>query len=158
MTTVERHTMTTTVAYADVAGLAGTDLGSTDWLEITQDRVDRFADATDDHQWIHVDPERAKDGPFGAPIAHGFLTLSLAVKFWTELLDVTGVTTKVNYGLDKVRFVSPVKVGARVRMSAVVADVAEVPGGYQLTVDQTIELEGAPKPAVIARGLYRFYA
>ena len=150
--------MTTTVAYADVAGLAGTDLGSTDWLEITQDRVDRFADATDDHQWIHVDPERAKDGPFGAPIAHGFLTLSLAVKFWTELLDVTGVTTKVNYGLDKVRFVSPVKVGARVRMSAVVADVAEVPGGYQLTVDQTIELEGAPKPAVIARGLYRFYA
>jgi acyl dehydratase len=150
--------MTTTVAYADVAGLAGTDLGSTDWLEITQDRVDRFADATDDHQWIHVDPKRAKDGPFGAPIAHGFLTLSLAVKFWTELLDVTGVTTKVNYGLDKVRFVSPVKVGARVRMSAVVAEVAEVPGGYQLTVDQTIELEGAPKPAVIARGLYRFYA
>ena len=150
--------MTTTVAYADVAGLAGTDLGSTDWLEITQDRVDRFADATDDHQWIHVDPERAKDGPFGAPIAHGFLTLSLAVKFWTELLDVTGVTTKVNYGLDRVRFVSPVKVGARVRMSAVVAEVAEVPGGYQLTVDQTIELEGAPKPAVIARGLYRFYA
>ena len=150
--------MTTTVAYADVAGLAGTDLGSTDWLEITQDRIDRFADATDDHQWIHVDPERAKDGPFGAPIAHGFLTLSLAVKFWTELLDVTGVTTKVNYGLDKVRFVSPVKVGARVRMTAVVAEVAEVPGGYQLTVDQTIELEGAPKPAVIARGLYRFYA
>jgi len=158
MTTIERHTMTTTVTYADVAGLAGTDLGSTDWLEITQDRVDRFADATDDHQWIHVDPERAKDGPFGAPIAHGFLTLSLAVKFWTELLDVTGVTTKVNYGLDKVRFVSPVKVGARVRMSAIVAEVAEVPGGYQLTVDQTIELEGAPKPAVIARGLYRFYA
>lgn len=150
--------MTTTVAYADVAGLAGTDLGSTDWLEITQDRVDRFADATDDHQWIHVDPERAKDGPFGAPIAHGFLTLSLAVKFWTELLDVTGVTTKVNYGLDKVRFVSPVKVGARVRMSGVIAEVAEVPGGYQLTVDQTIELEGAPKPAVVARGLYRFYA
>ena len=150
--------MTTTVAYADVAGLAGTDLGSTDWLEITQDRVDRFADATDDHQWIHVDPERAKDGPFGAPIAHGFLSLSLAVKFWTELLDVTDVTTKVNYGLDKVRFVSPVKVGARVRMSAVIAEVAEVPGGYQLTVDQTIELEGASKPAVVARGLYRFYA
>jgi acyl dehydratase len=158
MTTTERPTMTTTVAYADVAGLAGTDLGSTDWLEITQDRVDRFADATDDHQWIHVDPERAKDGPFGAPIAHGFLTLSLAVKFWTELLDVTDVTTKVNYGLDKVRFVSPVKVGARVRMNAIIAEVAEVPGGYQLTVDQTIELEGAPKPAVIARGLYRFYA
>jgi acyl dehydratase len=150
--------MTTTIAYADVAGLAGTDLGVTEWREITQEQVNTFADATDDHQWIHVDPERAKDGPFGAPIAHGFLTLSLAVTFWTELLDVEGVTTKVNYGLDKVRFVSPVKVGARVRMNAVVAEVTEIPGGYQLTVDQTIEIDGAPKPAVVARGLYRFYA
>ena len=150
--------MTTTIAYADVAGLAGTDLGHTEWLEITQKQVNTFADATGDHQWIHVDPERAKDGPFGAPIAHGFLTLSLAVTFWTELLEVEGVTTKVNYGLDKVRFVSPVKVGARVRMNAVVAEVAEIAGGYQLTVDQTIEIDGAPKPAVVARGLYRFYA
>jgi acyl dehydratase len=150
--------MTTTIAYSDVAGLAGTDLGHTDWLEITQQQIDTFADATGDHQWIHVDPQRAKDGPFGAPIAHGFLTLSLAVTFWTELLEVEGVTTKVNYGLDKVRFVSPVKVGARVRMNAVVAEVTEVAGGYQLTVDQTIEIEGAPKPAVVARGLYRFYA
>jgi len=150
--------MTTTIAYADVAGLAGTDLGHTEWLEITQEQVNTFADATGDHQWIHVDPERAKDGPFGAPIAHGFLTLSLAVTFWTELLEVEGVTTKVNYGLDKVRFVSPVKVGARVRMNAVVAEVAEIAGGYQLTVDQTIEIDGAPKPAVVARGLYRFYA
>jgi acyl dehydratase len=150
--------MTTTIAYTDVAGLAGTDLGYTDWLEITQQQIDTFADATGDHQWIHVDPQRAKDGPFGAPIAHGFLTLSLAVTFWTELLEVEGVTTKVNYGLDKVRFVSPVKVGARVRMNAVVAEVAEIAGGFQLTVDQTIEIEGAPKPAVVARGLYRFYA
>jgi acyl dehydratase len=150
--------MTTTIAYSDVAGLAGTDLGYTDWLEITQQQIDTFADATGDHQWIHVDPQRAKDGPFGAPIAHGFLTLSLAVTFWTELLEVEGVTTKVNYGLDKVRFVSPVKVGARVRMNAVVAEVTEITGGYQLTVDQTIEIEGAPKPAVVARGLYRFYA
>ena len=150
--------MTTTIAYADVAGLAGTDLGHTDWLEITQEQVNTFADATGDHQWIHVDPERAKDGPFGAPIAHGFLTLSLAVTFWTELLEVEGVTTKVNYGLDKVRFVSPVKVGARVRMNAVVAEVTEIAGGYQLTVDQTIEIDGATKPAVVARGLYRFYA
>jgi acyl dehydratase len=148
----------TTVAYADIAGLAGTDLGYTDWLEVTQDRVNLFADAVDDHQWIHVDPERAASGPFGAPIAHGFLSLSLATKFWTELLDVEGVTTKVNYGLDKVRFISPVKVGARVRMTAVIAEVAEVAGGYQLTVDQTIEIEGAAKPAVVARGLYRFYA
>ena len=150
--------MTTTIAYADVAGLAGTDLGHTEWLEITQEQVNTFADATGDHQWIHVDPERAKGGPFGAPIAHGFLTLSLAVTFWTELLEVEGVTTKVNYGLDKVRFISPVKVGARVRMNAVVAEVTEIAGGYQLTVDQTIEIEGAAKPAVVARGLYRFYA
>ena len=150
--------MTTTIPYAAIPALAGADLGVSEWFEITQDRIDGFADATDDQQWIHVDPERAAAGPFGAPIAHGFLTLSLAVKFWTELLDVEGVSTKVNYGLDKVRFVSPVKVGARVRMTAVVAEVAEVPGGYQLTVDQTIEIEGAPKPAVVARGLYRFYA
>jgi acyl dehydratase len=150
--------MTTTIDYADIAGLAGRDLGWTDWLEVTQDRVNLFADATDDHQWIHVDPDRAKDGPFGAPIAHGFLTLSLAVKFWTDLVDVDGVTTKVNYGLDKVRFVSPVTVGARVRMNAVVAEVTEIPGGYQLAVDQTIEIEDGTKPAVVARGLYRFYA
>jgi acyl dehydratase len=150
--------MTTTISYADVAGLAGSDLGYTDWLEITQDRVNLFADAVDDHQWIHVDPERAASGPFGAPIAHGFLSLSLATKFWTDLLEVDGVTTKVNYGLDKVRFVSPVKVGARVRMTAVVAEVSEIAGGYQLTVDQTIEIEGGTKPALVARGLYRFYA
>jgi acyl dehydratase len=150
--------MTTTIAYADVPGLTGTDLGYTDWVEITQEQVNTFADATGDHQWIHVDPERAKDGPFGGPIAHGFLTLSLAVTFWTELLEVDGVTTKVNYGLDKVRFISPVQVGARVRMNAVIAEVSEIPGGYQLTVDQTIEIDGAPKPAVVARGLYRFYA
>ena len=150
--------MTTAIAYTDLAGLAGTDLGVTDWLEITQERVNVFADATDDHQWIHVDPARAAEGPFGAPIAHGFLTLSLAVKFWTDLLDVDGVTTKVNYGLDKVRFVSPVKVGSKVRMSAVVAEVTEVPGGCQLAVDQTIEIEGGAKPAVVARGIYRFYA
>jgi acyl dehydratase len=150
--------MTTTIAYADVPGLTGTDLGFTDWVEITQQQVYTFADATGDHQWIHVDPERAKGGPFGGPIAHGFLTLSLAVTFWTELLEVDGVTTKVNYGLDKVRFISPVKVGARVRMNAVIAEVSEIPGGYQLTVDQTIEIDGAPKPAVVARGLYRFYA
>jgi len=150
--------MTTTIAYDDIAGLAGTDLGWSEWRDITQEQVNGFADATDDHQWIHTDPERAKDGPFGGPIAHGYLSLSLTVAFWTELLDVTGVTTKVNYGLDKVRFVSPVPVGARVRMNAVIAEVDEVRGGYQLAVDQTIEVEGGSKPAVVARGLYRFYA
>ncbi|MDQ2698385.1 MAG: MaoC family dehydratase [Actinomycetota bacterium] len=150
--------MTTIVDYADAAGLAGTDLGFSDWHVVTQEQVNLFADATDDHQWIHVDPERAQHGPFGAPIAHGFLSLSLTVKFWTELFDLTGVGAKVNYGLDKVRFVSPVKVGSRVRMNAIIAEVAEVAGGYQFTVDQTIEIDGAPKPAVVARGLYRFYA
>ena len=148
----------TTIAYSDIPSLAGTDLGVTEWFEITQDRVNLFADATDDQQWIHVDPERAEDGPFGGAIAHGFLTLSLAVKFWSELFDVTGDSTRVNYGLDKVRFVSPVKVGARVRMNAVIDEVTEVRGGYQFAVDQTIEIEGADKPAVVARGLYRFYA
>ncbi len=150
--------MTTIADYADAADLVGTDLGFTEWLEVTQDRVNLFADATDDHQWIHVDPARAKDGPFGAPIAHGFLSLSLTVAFWSELFDLTGVTTKVNYGLDKVRFVSPVAVGSRIRGGATIADVTEVPGGYQFTVDQVIEIEGASKPAVVARGLYRFYA
>lgn len=152
--------MTTTVIdYADIASVAGRDLGWTDWLEITQDRVNLFADATDDHQWIHVDPERATaESPFGAPVAHGFLSLSLSVSFWSQLLDVTGVTTKVNYGLDKVRFVSPVKVGEKVRMNAVVAEVTEVKGGWQLAVDQTFEVTGSERPAVVARGLYRFYA
>lgn len=150
--------MTTTVAYADAAGMAGTDLGWTDWIEVTQDRVNLFADATDDHQWIHVDPERAKDGPFGGAIAHGFLSLSLTVKFWSELFDVTDVGARVNYGLDKVRFISPVHVGARIRGGAVIAEVTEIRGGYQFAVDQTIEIEGGDKPAVVARGLYRFYA
>lgn len=143
---------------AELKAAKGEHLGYTEWRTITQRQVDLFADATDDHQWIHVDPERAKEGPFGGPIAHGFLSLSLTVKFWSELFDLEGVTTKVNYGLDKVRFVSPVKVGDRVRMNAVIAEVTEVPGGYQFAVDQTIEIEGGSKPAVVARGLYRFYA
>jgi acyl dehydratase len=150
--------MTTTIAYDQLADLAGTDLGYTGYRTVTQEQVNLFADATDDHQWIHVDVERAERGPFGAPIAHGLLTLSLAVPFWTELLDVKGVSTKVNYGLDRVRFPAPVTVGSRVRMRATVAEVTEVAGGYQITVDQTIEIDGGPKPAVVARGLYRFYA
>ena len=150
--------MTTTVAYTDLPSLVGTDLGFTDWREITQEQVNTFADAADDHQWIHTDPERAKDGPFGAPIAHGFLTLALLIPMWESLLDVDGVTTKVNYGLDKVRFVSPVKVGARIRMTATIAEVTEVSGGFQLTIDVTIETEGGTKPAVVARSLQRFYA
>lgn len=147
------------VAFDEVTNLIGKDLGKSEWITITQEMVNTFADATNDHQWIHVDPERAKDGPFGAPIAHGFLTLSLVIPFWTELLDVTGVSTKVNYGLDKVRFTSPVKVGARVRMGVTVADVQEVKGnGLHLVADGTIEIEGEERPAVVARFLTRFYA
>lgn len=150
--------MTTHKTYADLPNLAGLDLGWSEWLTIDQDRINTFADATDDHQWIHTDPERAKEGPFGAAVAHGYLTLSLTVPMWTELLEVDGVSAKVNYGLDKVRFVSPVPAGSRVRMQAVIAEVTEVKGGYQLAVDQTIEVEGGSRPAVVARGLYRFYA
>ena len=149
---------TTVIDYADLANAAGIDLGFSDYRVVTQDQVNTFADATDDHQWIHTDPEKAKDGPFGGPIAHGYLTLSLQIAFWTELFDVKGVGTKVNYGLEKVRFPSPVPVGARIRMSAVIAEVTEVGGGYQIAVDQVVEVEGAPKPAVVSRGLYRFYA
>lgn len=148
----------TLISYEELANAAGMDLGYSEYREITQDQVNTFADATDDHQWIHTDPEKAKQGPFGGPIAHGYLTLSLQIACWTELFDVTGVKTKVNYGLEKVRFPSPVPVGARIRMKATIAEVNEVAGGYQIAVDQVVEVEGAPKPAVVSRGLYRFYA
>ncbi|CCK26162.1 dehydratase [Streptomyces davaonensis JCM 4913] len=138
--------------------LAGNDLGTSEWIEVTQDRIDTFADATGDHQWIHVDPERAAAGPFGAPIAHGYLTLSLFIPLFTELLDVQGVATKVNYGLDKVRFPAPVKVGSRIRLTGKLAEVTEVPGGVQIAVDGTIEIEDGPKPAAVLRSLSRFYA
>jgi acyl dehydratase len=149
---------TSTVTFEELAGMEGHDLGYTDYIQVTQEQINTFADATGDHQRIHTDPEKAKDGPFGAPIAHGFLTLSLAIPFWTELLDVTGVKTKVNYGLEKVRFPSPVKVGSKIRMSAKIASVTEIAGGVQIGVDQTIEVEGGTKPAVAAHSLYRFYA
>ncbi|MFJ8591391.1 MaoC family dehydratase [Streptomyces sp. NPDC093598] len=138
--------------------LAGGDLGTSEWIEVTQERIDTFADATGDHQWIHVDPERAKEGPFGAPIAHGYLTLSLFIPLFTELLDVQGVTTKVNYGLDKVRFPAPVKAGSRIRLAAKLAEVEDVPGGVQITVEGAIEIEGGTKPAAVLRSLSRFYA
>ncbi|MEU6223556.1 MaoC family dehydratase [Streptomyces sp. NPDC047042] len=138
--------------------LTGSDLGTSEWIEVTQERINTFADATGDHQWIHVDPEKAAEGPFGAPIAHGYLTLSLFIPLFTELLDVQGVTTKVNYGLNKVRFPSPVKVGSKIRLVGKLADVEDVPGGVQITVDGTIEIEGAPKPAAVLQSLSRFYA
>ncbi|GAA5043019.1 acyl dehydratase [Thermocatellispora tengchongensis] len=151
----------TTTAYGldEIRALAGKDLGHGGWLEITQDRVNTFADATDDHQWIHTDPDRAKDGPFGGTIAHGYLTLSLLIPLFNELLDIQGVKMSINYGLDKVRFPSPVKVGARVRLGATVASVEDVPGdGVQMHLDFTVEIEGAGKPACVARAIYRHYA
>jgi acyl dehydratase len=138
--------------------LAGSDLGTSEWIEVTQERINTFADATGDHQWIHVDPEKAAQGPFGAPIAHGYLTLSLFVPLFTELLEVDGVSTKVNYGLNKVRFPSPVKVGSRIRLVAKLASVEDVPGGVQIAVDGSIEIDGGGKPAAVLQSLSRFYA
>jgi len=143
---------------AQLEAAVGEELGTTDWLEITQERVNAFADATDDHQWIHVDPERAKDGPFGGPIAHGYLTLALVIPLWTNLLDVTDVTTKVNYGLNKVRFPAPVPAGARVRLSGTPLSVEQVGGGgVQITVDVVVEIENGAKPACVAQPVFRFY-
>ena len=137
--------------------LDGTDLGHTEYRQITQDEINTFAGATGDEQWIHVDPERAKDGPFGAPITHGFFTLSLIIPFMGELFDVDGASTKLNYGLDKVRFTSPVKVNSRIRMQATIAETSEIVGGAQIKVKTIIEVEGQERPAVVAEFLSRFY-
>jgi acyl dehydratase len=151
--------MTTTVNGLDeLKGLVGHDLGHSEWLEITQDRVQTFADATDDHQWIHVDVERATAGPFGGPIAHGYLTLALVIPLFGELLKVEGVKMGVNYGLEKVRFPSPVRVGSKIRLNATVVSVEDVPGnGVQSTFDFTVEVDGSGKPACVARPIYRHY-
>ena len=145
----------------DIAGLrdrAGTHVGYTDWQEMTQETVNQFADATDDHQFIHVDPERAKQTPFGGTIAHGFLTLSLFVPMWSQVLIVSDMTMGINYGLNKVRFPAPVPVGSRVRMTATLADVEEVKGGgLQLTVAGVIEREGGDKPVCVVEALMRYY-
>jgi acyl dehydratase len=151
----------TTVAngLAELKALAGQDLGHSGWLEITQERVNTFADATNDHQWIHVDPDRAKDGPFGGTIAHGYLTLALLIPLFNELLDIQGMKMSINYGLDKVRFPSPVKVGSKIRLAGKVAEVEDVPGdGVQMLLDFTVEIDGAAKPACVARAVYRHYA
>ena len=132
-------------------------LGETEWLLMTQERVNTFADATDDHQWIHVDPVKSKDGPFGAPIAHGFLTLSLASRFLPQLIDVK-MKMGVNYGLDKVRFPAPVKVGQRIRGSGVIVAVETAKdGSLQSTLRLTVEIEGSAKPACIADTISRYY-
>lgn len=138
--------------------LAGADLGHTAWLDITQERVNTFADATGDHQWIHVDTQRAAAGPFGGTIAHGYLTLSLVIPMFSELLEVGGVSMGINYGLNKVRFPAPVPVGSRIRLAGRIASAEEAGGGaVQLTMDFTIEVDGGSKPACIAQAVYRYY-
>jgi acyl dehydratase len=135
---------------AEVAEAAHTDLGHSEWLEIDQDRVNLFADATDDHQWIHTDVERANAGPFGGPVAHGYLTLSLIPHFGNEVMTFDTPGAKLNYGLNKVRFPHPVKVGQRVRAHVALGEVTDLPAGKQVTAIYTLEIEGQAKPACVA--------
>jgi acyl dehydratase len=144
----------------DMAGLkehVGEQLGWTEWREIDQDRVNLFADATDDHQWIHVDTERSASGPFGGTIAHGYLTLSMVAPLMSELIEVEGVSMGINYGLDRVRFPAPVPVGSRIRAGGELAEVTEVTGGLQAKLVITFEVEGSEKPACVAEVLVRYY-
>jgi acyl dehydratase len=151
--------MTTTISgLDDLKSLVGQHLGYSDWLEITQDRVNQFAEATGDHQWIHVDVERAKAGPFGGPIAHGFLTLSLAPNLLKEVWTIQNVKMGVNYGLNKVRFPSPVPIGSKLRAGALLKEVEDIGGGgAQLVLEATFEIEGASKPACVAELVFRYY-
>ncbi len=144
----------------DMAGLrdsAGTHLGYTDWQEMTQERVNMFADATDDHQFIHVDVERAKSTPFGGTIAHGFLTLALMAPLTQQLMKVTDAKMGVNYGLDRVRFPAPLRVGAQFRGGGEIVEVSEIPGGLQVKLRGTIEAQDTEKPVCVADCLVRLY-
>lgn len=150
--------MTTTVESVDTLGaMVGRHLGYSEWVTIDQERVNRFADATEDHQWIHVDPERAKAGPFGATIAHGYLTLSLIPWLLSQVVRVQGVTFGVNYGCNKVRFPAPVPVGAEVRLGATLAQVDAFDGGAQVALDVALETRDATKPSCAAQVVYRYY-
>lgn len=135
----------------------GSHLGFSEWWEITQERVNLFADATDDHQFIHVDPERAAQTPFGEPIAHGFLTLSMGIPLLQQIIQVEGVRMAVNYGVNKVRFPAPVPVGSKLRAGASIVSVDDVPGGAQLVLDVTFEIEGGEKPVCVAQTVSRYY-
>jgi acyl dehydratase len=140
----------------DLLDAVGRDLGTTEWTTLTQARIDQFAEATGDHQWIHVDAERAKAGPFGSTIAHGYLTLSLCAPFLGELAQVGGISMGINYGIDKARFIAPVPSGSRVRGRGEVVSVTEIPGGVQAVVRITVELEGSEKPAAVVDTVSRF--
>jgi acyl dehydratase len=143
---------------AELHGAVGEHLGYSEWRAVDQARIDQFADATDDHQWIHVDPERAKaESPFGGPIAHGYLTLSLLPMLLPQIVEITGFRMGVNYGTEKVRFPSPVPVGSRVRAGATLASATPFEGGIAMNMDVTVEVEGASKPAMVATVVYRRY-
>jgi acyl dehydratase len=149
--------MTTTFQSAEALRDAiGQHLGFGDWVEITQEQIDQFAAATGDHQWIHVDPVRAKDGPFGTTIAHGYLTLSITNRFLPSLLRVPAAKLGVNYGANKVRFPAAVPVGSRIRVGVEIIGVDDVPGGVQVTTRNTVELEGSEKPACVVEAISRF--
>ncbi|MYV97788.1 MaoC family dehydratase [Streptomyces sp. SID3343] len=142
---------------AALAEAVGTHVGTGDWITVDQRRIDLFAEATGDHQWIHVDPERAASGPFGTPIAHGFLTLSLIPVLVKDVYRTEGVAMAVNYGLNRVRLMNPVRVGARVRASVDLVSVEAVPGGHQIVARVTVEIDGADKPACVAETVTRLY-
>ncbi|MFV0495124.1 MaoC family dehydratase [Mycobacterium sp.] len=149
--------MRTFQSVAELAATAGEPLGQSDWVTITQDEVNLFADATGDHQWIHVDPERAAKGPFGTTIAHGFMTLSLLPRLQHQIYTVNGIKLAINYGLNKVRFPSPVPVGSRVRANSSLVTVEDVGNGaVQAVVATTVEVEGSTKPACVAESVVRF--
>ncbi len=141
----------------ELKSLVGQHLGYSDYVEITQDQVNAFADATGDHQWIHVDVERAKAGPFGGPIAHGYLTLSLGPMLAPQIYQVDGFTMGVNYGADKIRFPAPVPVGSKLRLGATLVDLTEIAGGIQMKMEFSFEVDGAPKPSCVAEVLFRLY-
>lgn len=143
---------------SELSSAVGEELGTSDWVTIEQSRIDQFAEATGDHQWIHVDPEKAAQGPFGTTIAHGYLTLSLIPMLTWQIYEVRGISGALNYGLDKVRFPSPVPVGSKVRATAVLTAFDEVPGGGQAIVTTTIEIDGGSKPACVAATIVRFFA
>src|SRR4051812_16208456 len=150
--------MTTITGIDELKKYEGKDLGASEWHEVTQKDIDAFADVTGDHQWIHVDPERAKDTPFGGTIAHGYYTVSLAPMLGAQILDFEGFAFALNYGLDRVRFPAPLKVGAKVRVTIKLAEVSDIPGGAQVNLEHTFEAEGADKPVCISEALARFYA
>lgn len=156
--TIADHT-TRVATLAELADLVGQPLGRSDWFPIDQDCINTFADSTGDHQWIHVDVPRAQaESPFGGPVAHGYLTLSLIIPLWAQVLQVDSVTTGINYGLNKVRFTNPVPANGRVRLAATLKQYRALPdGGAQITVDGVIELEGSDRPAVIVEAIYRMY-